>query len=64
MAYLHKLMKIARDRNRITEEDLEEGLRETVIRGAPPLRSPKASGTAPIDPTAPPLPYEPVEEWP
>ncbi|MFT3765015.1 MAG: biosynthetic peptidoglycan transglycosylase [Minicystis sp.] len=65
MAYLHKLMKIARDRNRIADDEMEEGLRETVIRGSPaPQRSPKPANTGPIDPSAPALPYEPVEEWP
>jgi hypothetical protein len=65
MSYLHKLMKIARDRSRITDEELEEGLRETVIRGSPsPQRSAKPVGGVPIDPTAPPLPDEPVEVWP
>ncbi len=40
MSYLRKLMKIARDRSRITEEELDEGLRETVVRGSPsPSRS-------------------------
>lgn len=40
MSYLRKLMKIARDRNRITEEELDAGLRETVVRGEPlPRRS-------------------------
>jgi membrane peptidoglycan carboxypeptidase len=65
MAYLQKLMKIARDRHRITDEEMEEGLRETVIRGSP---APQRSGrpvTGPIDPTAPELPVEaPVEVWP
>ncbi len=40
MSYLRKLMKLARDRSRITEEELDEGLRETVVRGSPsPRRS-------------------------
>ena len=65
MAYLHKLMKITRERNRITEEELEEGLRETVIRGSPaPQRSPQPASSGPIDPSAPALPYEPIEELP
>jgi hypothetical protein len=33
-AYLHKLMTIAHKRGRITEEELELGLRETPVRGA------------------------------
>lgn len=66
MAYLQKLMKIARDRSRVTDEEMEEGLRETVIRGAPaPQRGSRPATTGPIDPDAPAaLPYEPVEEWP
>lgn len=66
MAYLQKLMKIARDRSRVSDEEMEEGLRETVIRGAPaPQRGSRAVTPGPIDPTAPPaLPYEQVEEWP
>ncbi|APR86925.1 Monofunctional biosynthetic peptidoglycan transglycosylase [Minicystis rosea] len=65
MAYLQKLMKIARERNRIAEDELEEGLRETVIRGSPaPQRSPQPANHAPIDPSAPALPYEPIEEFP
>ncbi len=40
MGYLRKLMKIAHERRRITEEELDEGLRETVVRGSPaPHRS-------------------------
>jgi len=40
MSYLRKLMKLARDRSRITDEELDEGLRETVMRGSPsPHRS-------------------------
>lgn len=42
MSFLHKLMEIARKRDRITDEELEEGLRETVVRGSPaPFREPK-----------------------
>lgn len=42
MAFLHKLMEIARKRERITDEELEDGLRETVVRGSPsPFRKPK-----------------------
>ena len=40
MSYLRKLMKLAHDRSRITDEELDEGLRETVVRGSPsPHRS-------------------------
>jgi hypothetical protein len=35
MNYLRKLMKIARDRHNITDEDLDDALRETVVRGSP-----------------------------
>jgi hypothetical protein len=64
MAYLHKLMKIAHARSHVSDEELEEGLRETVIRGAPSQRSARPL-TGPIDPTAPELPTDmPVEEWP
>lgn len=65
MAYLHKLMKIARDRHRVDDHDLEEGLRETVVRGSPtPQRSARAE-LGPIDPEAPdpPPPPLPAEEW-
>lgn len=42
MSFLHKLMEIAHKRDRITDEELEDGLRETVVRGSPaPLRAPK-----------------------
>ena len=45
MAFLHKLMEIARKRDRITDEELEDGLRETVVRGSPaPFRAPKPEG--------------------
>ncbi len=55
MSYLRKLMKLARDRDLVTEEELDEGLRETVLRGSPtPLRSAKpisgADGEEPVDP--------------
>lgn len=40
MSYLRKLMKLAHDRSRISDEELDEGLRETVLRGSPsPHRS-------------------------
>jgi membrane carboxypeptidase/penicillin-binding protein len=67
MAYLHKLMTIARDRHRVSDEEMEEGLRETVIRGSPaPQRSARPAPTGPVDPTAPEIPAaEPPEErWP
>jgi hypothetical protein len=60
MGYLRKLMKIARDRDRITDEELDEGLRETVVRGSPaPQRA-----SRPITGPEPDLPPDPVEEWP
>lgn len=41
-SYLRQLMQIAHKRRRISDEELEEGLRETVIRGAPaPHRAPR-----------------------
>jgi membrane peptidoglycan carboxypeptidase len=43
MSYLHKLMHIAFDRHRITDEELDDGLRETLVRGSPPERAPKGS---------------------
>jgi hypothetical protein len=53
MRYLHKLMQIAHERHHIDDGELDEGLRETVVRGSPaPQRS--APGTsadgAPDDP--------------
>jgi hypothetical protein len=59
-------MKMARARNHISDEELEEGLRETVIRGSPaPQRGPRPV-TGPIDPTAPEIPGDApsLEEWP
>lgn len=55
MAYLRKLMEVANKRDRITEEELEDGLRETVVRGSPaPFRAPKpedaTNGEAPQAP--------------
>jgi hypothetical protein len=48
MGFLHKLMRIAHTRKRLSDDELEEGLRETVVRGAPPLLSPRgASDGAP-----------------
>lgn len=52
-SYLRKLMKIARDRGRITDEELDEGLRETIILGSPaPQRAQKALdvGSADVPP--------------
>ena len=47
--YLQKLMAIAHKRGRITDEELEEGLGETVIRGQPvPRRA--ASAEKPVTP--------------
>jgi hypothetical protein len=48
MEYLKRLMKLAHDRKRIDDVELEEGLMETVIRGSPaPLRSPAAESGPP-----------------
>jgi membrane peptidoglycan carboxypeptidase len=67
MSFLRKLMKYARDRNRITDEDLDEGLRETVVRGSPaPQRAAKPMNDleypeTPPDPQAPsPYPQDEV----
>jgi hypothetical protein len=55
MAFLHKLMEIARKRERITDEELEDGLRETVVRGSPaPLREPKPAATTGSENPSPP----------
>src|SRR5262249_5469298 len=35
MGYLHKLMEIAHKRGNLTDEELEDGLRETLVRGSP-----------------------------
>ena len=60
MSYLRKLMKIARDRGNLTDEELEEGLRETVVRGSPaPQRGPR-----PITGPDPELPPEGNDAWP
>lgn len=66
MSYLQKLMKSARARNHLTDEELAEGLRETVIRGSPsPQRGPRPLA-GPVDPTAPETPGDAPssEEWP
>lgn len=61
--YLRKLMKIARDRNRISDEELDEGLRETVIRGAPaPQRSAHPVAPGSTDGLDPQMPAEPSDE--
>ncbi len=48
MSYLRKLMKIAHEHHRISDEDLDEGLLENVVRGSPSpsrdLRPPPAIG--------------------
>ena len=47
MSYLRKLMKIARDRGNLTDDELDDGLRETVVRGSPaPHRGRRADATA------------------
>ncbi|HVY45763.1 MAG TPA: biosynthetic peptidoglycan transglycosylase [Minicystis sp.] len=44
-SYLRKLMRIAYERHRISEDELDEGLRETVVRGSPaPDRAPRGEG--------------------
>ncbi|MEO7332194.1 MAG: transglycosylase domain-containing protein, partial [Minicystis sp.] len=56
MDYLRKLMKIAHQRNNLTDEELDEGLKETVVLGSPsPHRdkSPHAVGDGDLlDPNA------------
>lgn len=55
MSFLHKLMEIAHKRDRVTDEELEDGLRETVVRGSPaPFRAPKPAETTGGDSAAPP----------
>jgi membrane peptidoglycan carboxypeptidase len=59
MSYLRRLMKVARDRDNLTDEELDEGLRETVLRGSPsPLRSARPAGPD-VD-----LPPDAPDEWP
>jgi hypothetical protein len=60
MSYLRKLMKIARDRDNLTDEELEEGLRETIVRGSPAPQ--RAAG--PITGPEPELPPEVPEILP
>ncbi|MFO0755238.1 MAG: biosynthetic peptidoglycan transglycosylase [Byssovorax sp.] len=51
MDYLRKLMKIARQRDHLTDEELDEGLRETVIQGSPaPHRDPSPHPVGPGGP--------------
>jgi hypothetical protein len=60
MSYLRKLMKIARDRDHLTDEELDEGLRETVVRGSPmPQRAAR-----PITGPDPELPPDGADGWP
>lgn len=55
MGFLHKLMEIAHKRDRVTDEELEDGLRETVVRGSPaPFRAPKPAETVGGDSATPP----------
>lgn len=65
MDYLKKLMQLAHGRKRITDEELEEGLAETVVRGSPaPLRAPAAeSGPTTPEPGPEENGGEPVIEW-
>jgi hypothetical protein len=57
--FLRKLMKTARDRKRITDEELDEGLRETVVRGSPtPQRSERPVDPGPERGVDPPLPAD------
>jgi hypothetical protein len=63
MNYLRKLMKIAYDRHRITDQELDDGLRENVVRGSPSpnrdLRPPSGIG----DDTEGPEPPEGAGDW-
>jgi hypothetical protein len=45
MDYLRKLMKIAHDRHNLTDEELDEGLRETVVLGSPSPHRDKSAHT-------------------
>ena len=65
MEYLKRLMQLAHGRKRITDEELEEGLAETVIRGSPaPLRAPFAeSGPTTPEPERGEGEGEPIIEW-
>ncbi len=60
MSYLYKLMKAARARDNLTDEELAEGLRETVVRGSPaPQRADQ-----PITGPEPELPPDVTDEFP
>jgi hypothetical protein len=58
MGYLKTLMKVVHKIGRISDEELERGLRETVVRGSPaPLVAPEeesADGGDPLEQTPPP----------
>jgi membrane peptidoglycan carboxypeptidase len=60
MRYLRRLMKLAYSRHNISDQELEDGLRETVLRGSPtPMRAtgPLMPGsTEELDPQMPELP--------
>ena len=60
--YLRKLMQIAHDRHNLTDEELDEGLRETIVRGSP---SPHRDKDAPsrIDATDLPEPPDGTGDW-
>ena len=60
MSYLRKLMKLARARDNLSDEELDEGLRETVVRGAPAPQRGERAITGP----EPELPPDAPEEWP
>jgi hypothetical protein len=48
--YLRKLMHLAHGRKRVSDEELEEGLREIVVRGSPaPLRAPADESGPPAE---------------
>jgi hypothetical protein len=52
--YLRKLMRVAHARKRISDDELEEGLRESVVRGSPaPRRDERGAETAGDEPGAP-----------
>lgn len=66
-SYLRKLMKVAHGRHNLTDEELEEGLRETIVRGSPspghdlhpPSPSPSPSSGGRGDPDVPDAPEGP-----
>ncbi len=59
MGFLRKLMKYARERERINDEELDEGLRETVLRGSPaPQRAAKAMTDQDLPDVPPDLPED------